>query len=78
MCLLRGHVKKIKIKMNEVHHYPLFYYCRRGESDINMILTLLQNVPVNEQQSVSDSYESLYLRSGRVEANNWLKERCNG
>lgn len=60
--------------MNEVYHYPKWYYCKRGESDINFILTMLQRVPVSEQQSVSDGYESLFLNSGRSEANNWLKE----
>jgi hypothetical protein len=61
---------------HEVFHYPKWYFCRKGVSDLNEILTLMQNIPLNQQRDVSEAYENLYLRSGRYEAQNWLREVC--
>jgi hypothetical protein len=62
--------------MNEVYHYPNWYYSRRGDSDINMILTLMRNIPISEQKSVSNEYMLKFDNLGRIKANEWLKGRC--
>jgi hypothetical protein len=63
---------------HEVHHYPTMHpYKETGKkSDAYFVFEQLEKVPVSEQEQVSDTYERLYRRGGRAEANNWLKERC--
>lgn len=60
--------------------YPSRYFYRRGVSDKNLILSLMEHIPPHKQQEVSDKYELLYLQDGpenvakgRKEANEYLE-----
>ena len=59
--------------MYEVKHYPLFYFQRGKESDINWILARMAYIPLNKQEEVSDQYVKLFQeKNGRRKANEYL------
>jgi len=64
--------------------YPTHYFYRRGVSDKNLILSLMEHIPAHKQKEVSDKYEMLYLQDGpvnvtkgRKEANEYLQTVAN-
>ena len=58
--------------MNDI--YPKYWFCKRGESDINWILTRMEVIPNELKQDVAHEYERIFRRNknGRELANKYL------
>jgi hypothetical protein len=68
--------------------YPKFYYCKRGVSDRDWMLSRMSVIPKDRKKEVSDRYTKLFLSgksSARKDANTYLhneavkfREQING
>ena len=52
--------------------YPLFYFQRGKQSDINWILEKMSHIPESKKQDVANEYEKIYFQQGRKAANVYL------
>lgn len=60
---------------NERPVMPIFYYYRgKGRSDRNWIKPRMAVIPEAEQAVVAAEYERLFLKKGRNEANEFLRD----
>ena len=71
------------ISMDGIYSYPIWYFYRNGESDLENIIKCLRHIPAEHQYQISREYEAIYLKDGhakvsenRARANKFLGDKA--